>query len=62
VGDIPERELFSGQPAGSAMPLAWAHAECIKLIRSLCDGALYDPPSQPVERYQEPGMTWLSRS
>src|SRR3954447_24998316 len=31
AADIPERELFNGKPAGSAMPLAWAHAEYLKL-------------------------------
>lgn len=50
--DIPERELFRGRPAGSAMPLVWAHAEHIKLLRSLHDGRVFDLPPQPVERYQ----------
>jgi glucoamylase len=50
--DIPERELFRGRPAGSAMPLVWAHAEHIKLLRSLRDGRVFDMPPQPVERYQ----------
>jgi glucoamylase len=50
--DIPERELFRGRPAGSAMPLVWAHAEHIKLLRSLRDGRVFDLPPQPVERYQ----------
>lgn len=49
--DIPERELFFGHPAGSAMPLAWAHAEYLKLARSLRDGAVFDTPPQTVERY-----------
>jgi len=44
--DIPERELFLGRPAGSAMPLAWAHAEHVKLLRSLKDGAVFDMPPQ----------------
>ncbi|GLH70188.1 glucan 1,4-alpha-glucosidase [Geothrix rubra] len=52
AADIPERELFFGQPSGSAMPLAWAHAEYIKLCRSLEDGAVFDMPPQPVQRYQ----------
>src|SRR5881398_3740999 len=42
--DIPERELFLGRPSGSAMPLVWAHAEHIKLLRSLKDGAVFDMP------------------
>lgn len=49
--DLPERELFRGKPAGSAMPLVWAHAEHIKLLRSLRDGRVFDMPPQTVERY-----------
>jgi glucoamylase len=49
--DIPERELFLGKPSGSAMPLVWAHAEHIKLLRSLRDGAVFDTPPQTLERY-----------
>jgi glucoamylase len=33
------------------MPLVWAHAEHIKLLRSLADGAVFDRPPQPVRRY-----------
>lgn len=50
--DIPERELFRGRPSGSAMPLAWAHAEHIKLLRSLADGRVFDMPPQTHQRYQ----------
>lgn len=49
--DIPDRELFIGHPSGSAMPLAWAHAEYVKLCRSLRDGEIFDRPPQTVERY-----------
>jgi glucoamylase len=49
--DIPEHELVRGEPSGSAMPLVWAHAEHIKLVRSLADGAVFDLPPQPVRRY-----------
>jgi glucoamylase len=49
--DLPERQLFRGRPAGSAMPLVWAHAEYIKLLRSLRDGRVFDTPSQTLERY-----------
>ncbi len=51
--DMPERELRRGGPTGSAMPLAWAHAEHIKLLRSLSDGAVFDMPPQGVKRYIE---------
>jgi glucoamylase len=50
--DIPERELAFGKPSGSAMPLVWAHAEYVKLSRSLDDGQVFDMPPQPVQRYQ----------
>ena len=49
--DIPEKELFFGRPSGSAMPLVWAHAEYIKLVRSLKDGKVFDMPAQAFERY-----------
>ncbi len=49
--DIPARELFRGRPTGSAMPLVWAHAEYIKLLRSLRDEEVFDLPPQAVQRY-----------
>jgi len=49
--DIAERELYFGRPSGSAMPLVWAHAEYLKLRRSLRDGRLFDQPPQTVQRY-----------
>jgi len=53
AGDILEKELFFGRPAGSAMPLVWAHAEYVKLCRSLADGVVFDMPPQTVKRYVE---------
>ncbi|MFN2203105.1 MAG: glucan 1,4-alpha-glucosidase [Caldilineaceae bacterium] len=49
--DIPEKELYCGRPSGSAMPLVWAHAEYLKLLRSLHDGQVFDTPQQCVDRY-----------
>ncbi|HTM03654.1 MAG TPA: glucan 1,4-alpha-glucosidase [Vicinamibacterales bacterium] len=49
--DIPDRELFLGHASGSATPLVWAHAEYLKLCRSLRDKAIFDRPPQTVERY-----------
>ena len=40
--DLPEARMWSGQPTGSAMPLMWAHAEYIKLLRSRYDGQVFD--------------------
>ena len=44
-------ELLFGKPAGSAMPLVWAHAEYVKLLRSLRDGRVFDMPPQTLARY-----------
>lgn len=51
AADIPERALFCGQPSGSGMPLCWAHAEYIKLSRSLHDGRVFDQPQVTTQRY-----------
>ena len=42
---IPERGLYPGQPSGSAMPLVWAHAEYVRLLRSRRDGRVFDRPA-----------------
>ncbi len=54
VWDEPERpgiHLSPGQPAGSAMPLMWAHAEYIKLLRSATDGEIFDRVPIVADRY-----------
>jgi glucoamylase len=51
VDDIPDRELLKGGATGSARPLVWAHAEYIKLRRSIEDETVFDRPPQTVERY-----------
>jgi glucoamylase len=40
-----------GGPTGSSRPLAWAHAEYIKLIRSVSDGAVFDRIDVVANRY-----------
>jgi glucoamylase len=49
--DITPLELFFGRPSGSARPLVWAHAEYLKLRRSLRDGKVFDQPPQTYQRY-----------
>lgn len=49
---LPERGLETGRPSGSAMPLVWAHAEFIKLIRSRRLGRPFDRPAAVWERYR----------
>ncbi len=54
---IAEHELKLGRPTGSAMPLAWAHGEYLKLIRSINDGKIFDCPPQTIKRYLEEKTT-----
>jgi glucoamylase len=43
IWDEPDRDgLVLGGPAGSAMPLVWAHSEYLKLLRSAADGVVFD--------------------
>jgi glucoamylase len=48
---IPERFLFPGKPTGSAMPLAWTHAEFVKLMVSRRLGYAFDRPAAVWRRY-----------
>ena len=49
--DMPEEGMFLGFSAGSAQPLVWAHAEYLKLLRSVADGKVFDTISVVEERY-----------
>jgi glucoamylase len=57
---IPARWLYPGRPSGSAMPLAWAHAEYVKLAVSHALGAPFDRPAAVWERYhgRPPRSAW----
>jgi glucoamylase len=52
---IAALDLALGRPTGSAMPLAWAHAEFLKLALSARLGRVYDCPRAVRERYAHPG-------
>lgn len=52
--DLPDQFMYFGRPSGSAMPLAWAHAEYIRLLRSHADGAVFDRLEPVAARYQQP--------
>jgi glucoamylase len=49
--DMPQHGLYTGEPSGSAMPLVWAHAEYIKLLRSASDGKVFDMIPTVANRY-----------
>ncbi|HPE79515.1 MAG TPA: glycoside hydrolase family 15 protein [Gammaproteobacteria bacterium] len=53
AADVAQRRLRRGGPTGSAMPLAWAHAEFIKLTCSLLEKRPVDRPEPLWARYQE---------
>ena len=58
----PKPYLQLGQPAGSAVPLVWAHAEYLKLLRSTVDGKVFDRIDPVYERYCDPvGRTKVRR-
>jgi len=44
--DIPQEHMFFGKPTGAAIPLLWAHAEYVGLLRSVVDNKMFDclPP------------------
>jgi glucoamylase len=49
--DLPEAGMYEGRSAGSAQPLVWAHAEYVKLLRSVVDGKVFDLIPVVAERY-----------
>jgi len=49
--DLPQAHMYCGRPTGSAMPLMWAHAEYIKLLRSVRDGKVSDLIADVAQRY-----------
>ena len=49
--DKPKSHMFLGRPTGSAMPLMWAHAEYVKLLRSASDGHVFDLIPEVANRY-----------
>lgn len=52
LADRPQSHMYLGRPTGGAMPLAWAHAEYIKLVRSAADGQVFDLISEVTDRYR----------
>lgn len=51
AADVPHAGMYFGRPTGAAMPLVWAHAEYIKLLRSAADGRVFDCIPIVAERY-----------
>jgi glucoamylase len=51
AADRPEAHMFLGKPTGAAMPLMWAHAEYIKLLRSSFDADAFSKIPEVADRY-----------
>jgi glucoamylase len=43
--------MFFGKATGAAIPLMWAHAEYVKLLRSMVDNKIFDRIDLVAERY-----------
>jgi glucoamylase len=48
---LPARHMYFGKPTGAAVPLAWAHAEYLKLVRSVGDRLVFDRIDVVAARY-----------
>jgi glucoamylase len=51
--DIPEQHMFFGRPTGSAIPLMWAHADFVKMVRSTVDKKVFDLVDPVAARYRD---------
>lgn len=51
VGNPTAHRYAPGEGTNSATPLAWTHAEYLKLLRSLADGAVWDRYAPVAERH-----------
>ncbi len=50
-GMLPERVDGPDGRGGMVMPHLWTHAEHVRLLRSLADGVVFDPPPHAAARY-----------
>jgi glucoamylase len=63
AGDLPERCLFTGRATGSVAPLAWAHAEYLRLLAAIAGSRLPDLLEPVARRYlkgavERPPFVW----
>ena len=49
--DLPNGKMKRGEPTGAAMPLCWAHAEYLTLVRSRQSRECFDRIAPVYERY-----------
>ncbi len=51
AADIPDEHMYFGRATGAAIPLMWAHAEYVKLLRSVVDGRMFECVPPVAARY-----------
>ena len=51
--DYAEKHMFLGGPTTAVQPLMWAHADYIKLLRSVHDKQVFDFIPEVARRYQD---------
>jgi glucoamylase len=67
AGQLPWQHLRPGQPTGSAMPLAWAHSELVKLAVAVATGKPVELLTLVADRYHaavpaSPSWFWRDAS
>jgi glucoamylase len=67
AGPLPWQNLRPGQPTGSAMPLAWAHSELVKLAVAVATGKPVELLALVADRYHaavpaSPSWFWRDAS
>ncbi len=60
-GMMPERVDGPDGRGGMVMPHLWTHAEHVRLLRSLADGAVFDRPPHAAARYGTGRRTRIAR-
>ncbi len=60
-GMLPERVDGPDGHGGMVMPHLWTHAEHVRLLRSIADGAAFDRPPHAAERYSSGRRTRIAR-
>jgi len=50
--DLLQEHMYFGRATGSADPLMWAHADYVKLLRSIADKKIFDLIDPVRERYR----------
>jgi len=48
---LPQAHMTFGRSTGGAMPLVWAHAEYMQLVRSVTDGQVFSMIPEVASRY-----------